>query len=494
MRRWPRRSFRRRAVLTLAAIGAVAALVTCRAPTQVRILVYGDACDKPGTTTAITVGQLGEELEQKPAGPGSLRCDTGGRVGELVVQPSGSKDATFGFKVVMGIGKSADECKPPDYKGCIVARRALAFLPHEDLQVRVDMRRSCIDRACEPTETCVNGGCLPATLDPNACIASPCDESTLKGTPDFPDGGRDAPSESDAPSPPADALPTTDAPADADAGAGTVRIDGGLVKYEEFGSTIPMNYALLVDRYEVTVGDFKTWAGTHKAPCDTGTCKLDPGGPFDATMLWDSSWNLLQAFADATWTGTANCYPVTGPLTPTFTTGTENDRLPINCVSLYHAAAFCFSKGKRLPSAIEWQIIATGPDAKRHYPWGNTTPDCQHAVFDQNEDGGTGCGPIQKVDTLEAGATPEGILHLGGNVREWTWGVFDSSSSRATGPLDAGFLGVAPPCIAAGGNCAGVYGSSFKNGANDALYDTYRADNLAEAYDATGFRCVQSAK
>lgn len=171
------------------------ALVRCAAPTQVRVTVRTDECTS-GSTTTITVGVLGG-IETKDPGPSSSKCEPGnggGRIGQLVVQPSDAKDADFAFKVVTGVGSLADACKAPDYKGCIVARRALRFLPHEDLEVVVDMRRSCLDNPCDPSSTCVKGICRSARIsDPSGCKSgAPCGEEALaSGAPPSGDGGTD---------------------------------------------------------------------------------------------------------------------------------------------------------------------------------------------------------------------------------------------------------------------------------------------------------------
>jgi len=50
----------------------------------------------------------------------------------------------------------------------------------------------------------------------------------------------------------------------------------------------------------------------------------------------------------------------------------------------------------------------------RTYPWGERPPDAQRAVF------GRGPGETAPVGSVPAGATPEGVHDLAGNVDEWT--------------------------------------------------------------------------
>lgn len=106
----------------------------------------------------------------------------------------------------------------------------------------------------------------------------------------------------------------------------------------------------------------------------------------------------------------------------------ENDRFGIDCpnhpvigISWYEAMAFCRWLTVRLndgyiytlPSEAEWEYAARGTD-RRLYPWGNEAPDAEWANYDGNHDGtsAVGCFP--------AGATPEGLLDMAGNVWEWT--------------------------------------------------------------------------
>jgi hypothetical protein len=166
----------RRSLLALGA--AVLASTDCRAPTQITVTVTTDIDCAHVDATSVAAGSVAG-LDTRPSSSETTAC-SGGRVGALVVVPSGSSDAEVGLRVVMGLdGKSPDDCVRDGYVGgCVVARRALRFLPYEPLSVPVEMRSSCRDVGCASTgdlQTCVEGQCVAATIpDPHACQGSGC--------------------------------------------------------------------------------------------------------------------------------------------------------------------------------------------------------------------------------------------------------------------------------------------------------------------------------
>jgi hypothetical protein len=88
-----------------------------------------------------------------------------------VVTPSGGNDEEVWIRMVAGVGRDPATCTPGnDGAGCIIARRALHYLPHTRVRLRVPLRAVCAGVACAPSETCVSGACVSATVqDPAAC-------------------------------------------------------------------------------------------------------------------------------------------------------------------------------------------------------------------------------------------------------------------------------------------------------------------------------------
>lgn len=95
------------------------------------------------------------------------------------------------------------------------------------------------------------------------------------------------------------------------------------------------------------------------------------------------------------------------------------------------ATAIATATVYRLPTEIEWERAAVGlpgeKEAPRAYPWGNAEPNDQRANFGGN------VGATTPVGRYPAGATPEGLLDMAGNVWEWqeNWSDESTKETRA---------------------------------------------------------------
>jgi hypothetical protein len=134
----------------------------CLSPTQVLLEVRTNVdCTNPAhwRGVAISVGQPGVDVESRAPVLTTTSCGASGELGTLVVVPTGPKDAQVGIRVVAGITRNPEDCAAYGYDGCIVARRTIAYLPHQSQQLLIEMTSDCIGNACDLDHTCVNGSC-----------------------------------------------------------------------------------------------------------------------------------------------------------------------------------------------------------------------------------------------------------------------------------------------------------------------------------------------
>ncbi|MFH1464444.1 MAG: SUMF1/EgtB/PvdO family nonheme iron enzyme [Pseudomonadota bacterium] len=146
--------------------------------------------------------------------------------------------------------------------------------------------------------------------------------------------------------------------------------------------------------------------------------------------------------------------------------------LPVVFVDGADARAYCAWVGGRMPTADEWEVAARGT-AGRRYAWGDAPPDGSRANFcdlrcarpygtPDHDDGFAGLAP---VGSYPAGATPEGLLDMGGNAREWT-----------STPAD--------------GERLMVRGGGYQNAYDDLTAADVRANRWDERQPDIGFRCA----
>jgi iron(II)-dependent oxidoreductase len=159
------------------------------------------------------------------------------------------------------------------------------------------------------------------------------------------------------------------------------------------------------------------------------------------------------------------------------------DDRPVVGVSFDDADAFCRFYGLSLPSERQYERAARGPDGAL-YPWGADPPGLTHANGGADEccggDDRDGYNMTAPANSYPAGASPEGVLNLVGNVWEWTRDIY------------APYEGDPDPATA--GRYRVLRGGSW-NSDPAHLTTTYR---LAYAPDFRfaangGFRCVRSA-
>ncbi|MDP6945246.1 MAG: formylglycine-generating enzyme family protein, partial [Myxococcota bacterium] len=160
--------------------------------------------------------------------------------------------------------------------------------------------------------------------------------------------------------------------------------------------------AFSIQRREVTVGDYE--ACVSRGSCSTPTIADDS----DARCNWKYK---------------ANAHPV-------------------NCVTWSDADAYCKFRGWRLPTEVEWEAAARGPEG-RTYPWEEgLAPNCVNGSGQIEPEGAVNikCGP-GALGTSPAGAFDGdrswvGAEDMGGNVAEWVANIYQAYPGGTIYPME----------------------------------------------------------
>ena len=218
-------------------------------------------------------------------------------------------------------------------------------------------------------------------------------------------------------------------------------------------------------------------------PFPMGTDKADNAGPntprFNNDARPQHIANVAAFYMDKTEVTNAQykryCESVGYPTPPHWKDGNyaegEAD-LPVTRINWWEAGAYAAWLGKRLPTEMEWEKAARGTDG-RIYPWGNEW-NPGNVVSD-------GAAPLP-VGSRPAGASPYGVLDLGGNVFEWTDSWYQA------------YPGATHKFPEFGTHFKVVRGGGFLGNRQDAQAHYRSVARPQTRSEGLGFRCVQDAK
>jgi len=122
------------------------------------------------------------------------------------------------------------------------------------------------------------------------------------------------------------------------------------------------------------------------------------------------TWGQFKRFAGATGASLPPNPPYWG----------IHDDHPAVFVTWEEAKAYCEWVGGWLPTEAEREKAARGTDGRK-YPWGNEEPDPQRAVYRRT----WGMLATDPVGAHPSGASPYGLLDMGGTVWEWVADWYD---------------------------------------------------------------------
>lgn len=155
--------------------------------------------------------------------------------------------------------------------------------------------------------------------------------------------------------------------------------------------------------------------------------------------------------------------------------------LPIEWVDWYEAAAHCESRGGHLPTEVEWEYAARGPD-NLIYTWRSERFISGYLVSHLSA-GEVNWGP------LPVGSKPEGASWVGahdmiGNVWEWTGSIFaDYPYPKDANIEDSASLDESESVVIRGNSFVGEEDSQFRAAFR-------RTKKPTASSEGVGFRCV----
>lgn len=118
--------------------------------------------------------------------------------------------------------------------------------------------------------------------------------------------------------------------------------------------------------------------------------------------------------------------------------GLSDDDQPVTMLTWDDASTYCASQGKRLCTETEWEVAATGGDARAPYPWGTTQLDAAYAWYldtfapyvPPNLRPDDDVLVPMPVLSWSLNKSPFGVYDMVGNVLEWTLDKYEAKAYK----------------------------------------------------------------
>jgi formylglycine-generating enzyme required for sulfatase activity len=165
---------------------------------------------------------------------------------------------------------------------------------------------------------------------------------------------------------------------------------------------------------------------------------------------------------------------------------------PINWVSWYGAQDYCQWVNARLPTEAEWEYAARSINSWL-YPWGNTPPDRQRALFGVNPRTADFFQVLQPVNAFPAGVSLFGAYNMGGSMWEWVADWYAPDYQQAPTDGSAFMQDLTGQKVIRGGGWTSAAGD-LRTARRVGLPPAFSNVETSLLYWGVGFRCARNVQ